>query len=66
MPASSLAIGERDLWKGSANRFSAGTPVERKTRSVTLARMKGNGAATAFEDFTWKEKRLPALPRAKA
>lgn len=54
---------EGDLLKGSSNRSSVGTLVERKTRFVTLAKMEGNGAAAALEGFTRQMKRLPAFLR---
>jgi IS30 family transposase len=54
---------EGDLLKGTSNRSSVGTLVERKTRFVTLAKMEGNGAAAALEGFTRQMKRLPAFLR---
>ena len=51
---------EGDMIKGTSNRSSVGTPVERKTRFVTLAKMEGNGAEAALEGFTRQMKRLPA------
>ena len=54
---------EGDLLKGASNRSSVGTLVERKTRFVTLAKMEGNGAAAALEDFTRQMKHLPAFLR---
>jgi IS30 family transposase len=54
---------EGDLLKGTSNRSSVGTLVERKTRFVTLAKMQGNGAAAALEGFTRQMKRLPAFLR---
>jgi hypothetical protein len=54
---------EGDMIKRASNRSSVGTPVERKSRFVTLARMERNGAAAALEGFTRQMKHLPAFLR---
>jgi IS30 family transposase len=48
---------EGDLIKGSFNRSSVGTLVERKTRFVILCKMDGNGAEAALDSFTRQMRR---------
>ena len=51
---------EGDLIKGAGNRSAVGTLVERKSRYVVLARMRGTGADAALEAFTSRFRHIPA------
>jgi IS30 family transposase len=54
---------EGDFIKGAANRSAVGTLVERKSRYLVLARMRGTDAAAALEGFSAHFKRVPACVR---
>ena len=50
---------ERDLVKGAANASCIGTLVERKSRYVSLSKMKNCGADAALQGFSRALKRVP-------
>ena len=54
---------ESDLIKEARNSSAVGTPVERTTRLVILAKMKGTDATSARAGFTNKLRHVPALRR---
>jgi transposase, IS30 family len=54
---------EGDLIKGAGNRSAVGTLVERKSRYVVLARMRGTDAEAALDAFTRHFRRIPACVR---
>jgi IS30 family transposase len=54
---------EGDLIKGAGNRSAVGTLVERKSRYVILARMRGTDAEAALQGFTRHFRRIPACVR---
>ena len=54
---------EGELIKGARNGSAIGTPVERKTRLVILARLDGTDALSAREGLTRKLKRVPTALR---
>lgn len=54
---------EGDLIKGASNRSAVGTLVERKSRYVLLARMRGTDAEAALEAFTRRFRHVPACVR---
>ena len=55
--------GDGDPIKGAFNRSAVGTVVERKTRHLTLGKMRGCTAEAALEGFTRQMKRRPAMLR---
>ena len=50
---------EGDLIKGAGNASSVGTIIERTSRLVMLAKMKGSDALSAYEGFTGKLGKIP-------
>jgi IS30 family transposase len=54
---------EGDQIKGASNRSAVGTLVERKSRYVILARMRGVGSEAALQGFTEHFRRVPACVR---
>jgi len=54
---------EGDLLKGARNGSAVGTLVERATRLVILARMKGTDAPSARQGFSKKRRHIPAFLR---
>jgi IS30 family transposase len=55
--------GERDLLKGAGNASAVGTLVERKSRSVLLAKVDGPDAESVLEGFARRMRTLPPAVR---
>jgi transposase, IS30 family len=55
--------GEGDLIKGAGNARAVGTLVERKSRSVLLAKLDGAGAEAVLDGFTRRMRTLPSAVR---